>query len=204
MRRLRRRVPRRDARRRPAREHARRHVGARQGRLARRAPACGASSSERGQLTLRVWQSIPADLVDAGRGASGCAPGSAARCSGVGYLKVFMDGTLGSQTALDARRQRRADHERRGAGRDRPPRRRGRASRSASTRSATARTAKRSTRSRRRRTSGGHSASATGSSTASCSRPRTCRASRSSASRAPCSSRTRLPTAISPTGSGPG
>lgn len=51
----------------------------------------------RGSLSLRVWQSIPADQLD------GVAPtglrsglGSLVR---LGYLKAFMDGTLGSQTA---------------------------------------------------------------------------------------------------------
>ena len=40
----------------------------------------------------------------AARASSTCAAGSATSGCGVGYLKAFMDGTLGSQTALDARR----------------------------------------------------------------------------------------------------
>jgi predicted amidohydrolase YtcJ len=53
---------------------------------------------EEGSLSLRVWQSIPHDLVDRARDLhfhSGFG-GSYVR---VGYLKAFMDGTLGSQTA---------------------------------------------------------------------------------------------------------
>jgi predicted amidohydrolase YtcJ len=51
-----------------------------------------------GALTLRVWQSLPADHVDelAGLGMrSGLGDGMLR----IGYLKAFMDGTLGSQTA---------------------------------------------------------------------------------------------------------
>jgi predicted amidohydrolase YtcJ len=49
-------------------------------------------------LTLRVWQSFPADLVDRldDLGLRGGFGGPMLR---VGYLKAFMDGTLGSQTA---------------------------------------------------------------------------------------------------------
>jgi predicted amidohydrolase YtcJ len=49
-------------------------------------------------LTLRVWQSFPADHVDrlAELGLRGGFGGPMLR---VGYLKAFMDGTLGSQTA---------------------------------------------------------------------------------------------------------
>ena len=53
---------------------------------------------ERGQLSLRVWQSIPADLVDHAA-AVGLRSGLGSPYLRVGYLKVFMDGTLGSQTA---------------------------------------------------------------------------------------------------------
>ncbi|HEX3806688.1 MAG TPA: amidohydrolase [Gaiellaceae bacterium] len=53
---------------------------------------------ERGQLSLRVWQSIPHDLVDAAR-AIGLRSGFGSPLVRLGYLKVFMDGTLGSQTA---------------------------------------------------------------------------------------------------------
>jgi predicted amidohydrolase YtcJ len=54
---------------------------------------------EEGQLTLRVWQSLPHDrldrLADLGLGA-----GLGDDRLRLGYLKVFMDGTLGSRTAL--------------------------------------------------------------------------------------------------------
>jgi predicted amidohydrolase YtcJ len=50
---------------------------------ARGAPEAFAALRDPGELTLRVWQSVPD--VDPGRG---------------GYVKVFMDGTLGSRTAL--------------------------------------------------------------------------------------------------------
>ncbi|HZP72210.1 MAG TPA: amidohydrolase [Gaiellaceae bacterium] len=53
---------------------------------------------ERGQLSLRVWQSIPADLLDSAR-AVGLRSGLGSPLLRLGYLKVFMDGTLGSQTA---------------------------------------------------------------------------------------------------------
>jgi predicted amidohydrolase YtcJ len=53
---------------------------------------------ERGQLTLRVWQSIPADLVESAQ-AVGLRSGLGSPMLRLGYLKVFMDGTLGSQTA---------------------------------------------------------------------------------------------------------
>ena len=49
-------------------------------------------------LPLRVWQSVPAENVDR-LGEIGIASGLGERVR-VGYLKVFMDGTLGSQTAL--------------------------------------------------------------------------------------------------------
>ena len=51
-----------------------------------------------GTLSLRVWQSLPYDHV--GRLAElGIAPGLGDDLFRIGYLKVFMDGTLGSQTA---------------------------------------------------------------------------------------------------------
>ena len=53
---------------------------------------------ERGQLTLRVWQSIPHDLVVQARDV-GLRSGLGSPYLRLGYLKVFMDGTLGSQTA---------------------------------------------------------------------------------------------------------
>src|SRR6266542_6415689 len=52
-----------------------------------------------GSLTLRVWQSLPADRVDELR-SLGITSGFGSSMLRVGYLKVFMDGTLGSQTAL--------------------------------------------------------------------------------------------------------
>jgi predicted amidohydrolase YtcJ len=53
---------------------------------------------ERGALTLRVWQSIPHDRLDEAV-AVGLRSGFGSPHLRVGYLKVFMDGTLGSQTA---------------------------------------------------------------------------------------------------------
>ena len=50
-------------------------------------------------LTLRVWQSAPADQVEALR-AVGVSSGLGSPLLRIGYLKAFMDGTLGSQTAL--------------------------------------------------------------------------------------------------------
>ena len=49
-------------------------------------------------LTLRVWQSLPAEQVDALAGL-GLRSGFGNELLRVGYLKAFMDGTLGSQTA---------------------------------------------------------------------------------------------------------
>jgi predicted amidohydrolase YtcJ len=57
-----------------------------------------AKLEERGQLSLRVWQSIPADTVDHAA-AIGLRSGVGSPFLRVGYLKAFMDGTLGSQTA---------------------------------------------------------------------------------------------------------
>jgi hypothetical protein len=52
-----------------------------------------------GSLTVRVWQSLPAEQVDDLR-ALGIRSGFGSSLLRIGYLKVFMDGTLGSQTAL--------------------------------------------------------------------------------------------------------
>jgi predicted amidohydrolase YtcJ len=52
-----------------------------------------------GSLTLRVWQSLPAEQV-ADLRALGIRSGFGSPLLRIGYLKVFMDGTLGSQTAL--------------------------------------------------------------------------------------------------------
>ena len=53
-----------------------------------------------GSLTLRVWQSIPHELRRRRRVSSASARASGSPLLRLGYLKVFMDGTLGSQTAL--------------------------------------------------------------------------------------------------------
>jgi predicted amidohydrolase YtcJ len=51
-----------------------------------------------GGLTLRVWQSLPAEHVD-DVASLGLRSGFGDELLRVGYLKAFMDGTLGSQTA---------------------------------------------------------------------------------------------------------
>jgi len=51
-----------------------------------------------GSLTLRVWQSLPAERVGELR-TLGLRSGFGSPLVRVGYLKVFMDGTLGSRTA---------------------------------------------------------------------------------------------------------
>jgi predicted amidohydrolase YtcJ len=53
---------------------------------------------DEGSLTLRVWQSVPAEQVDE-LAALGIRSGFGDDLVRVGYLKAFMDGTLGSQTA---------------------------------------------------------------------------------------------------------
>jgi predicted amidohydrolase YtcJ len=53
---------------------------------------------DEGSLHLRVWQSIPADQVDHAA-ALRLRSGFGDELVRVGYLKAFMDGTLGSQTA---------------------------------------------------------------------------------------------------------
>jgi predicted amidohydrolase YtcJ len=53
---------------------------------------------ERGALSLRVWQSIPYDKLDDAV-SIGMRSGMGSPYLRLGYLKVFMDGTLGSQTA---------------------------------------------------------------------------------------------------------
>ena len=53
---------------------------------------------EQGSLPLRVWQSVPADRLPELRALS-LRSGFGSSLLRVGYLKVFMDGTLGSQTA---------------------------------------------------------------------------------------------------------
>ncbi|HVM69715.1 MAG TPA: amidohydrolase [Gaiellaceae bacterium] len=54
---------------------------------------------DEGNLSLRVWGSIPADLVGHAE-ALALRSGFGDEWLRVGYLKCFMDGTLGSQTAL--------------------------------------------------------------------------------------------------------
>jgi predicted amidohydrolase YtcJ len=54
---------------------------------------------ESGELTLRVWQSIPAERLPHLR-ELGLRSGFGDELLRAGYLKVFMDGTLGSATAL--------------------------------------------------------------------------------------------------------
>ncbi len=53
---------------------------------------------DEGSLTLRVWQSVPAEQVDE-LAALRIRSGFGDDLVRVGYLKAFMDGTLGSQTA---------------------------------------------------------------------------------------------------------
>jgi hypothetical protein len=53
---------------------------------------------DEGALTLRVWQSLPADQVDE-LAALHIRSGFGDDLVRIGYLKAFMDGTLGSQTA---------------------------------------------------------------------------------------------------------
>ncbi len=53
---------------------------------------------ERGRLSLRVWQSIPHHALDAAVSV-GLRSGFGSPLVRLGYLKVFMDGTLGSRTA---------------------------------------------------------------------------------------------------------
>jgi predicted amidohydrolase YtcJ len=53
---------------------------------------------ERGSLSLRVWQSIPYEKLD-DAASIGMRSGMGSPYLRLGYLKVFMDGTLGSQTA---------------------------------------------------------------------------------------------------------
>jgi predicted amidohydrolase YtcJ len=51
-----------------------------------------------GELTLRVWQSLPAERMDELAAAPERRPAPGARLR-AGYVKAFMDGTLGSRTA---------------------------------------------------------------------------------------------------------
>jgi predicted amidohydrolase YtcJ len=60
----------------------------------RHAPELFAALRDDGALTLRVWQSLPADRLD-----DGIAPDLDGGLLRIGYVKAFMDGTLGSRTA---------------------------------------------------------------------------------------------------------
>ncbi len=101
----------------------------------------------RDELTLRVWQSQPADRLPQLR-AVGLRSGFGDDMLRLGYLKLFMDGTLGSATArlLDGSGVELTSRERLEEVVARPPRRAGRWP---CMRSATAPTAPRSTPSRR-------------------------------------------------------
>ena len=156
-----------------------------------------------GQLTLRVWQSLPHSQVE-GLRALGIRSGFGSPLLRVGYLKAFMDGTLGSGTALmlDGSGVRITSSEELAE---------------IVLRGAECRLPGGSPCDRRRRQSRGprrlrkdavgrgpRSASATGSNMRSSSHPKISPASRSSASPARCSSRTPRRIATSPTTSGPG
>ncbi|HEY4412055.1 MAG TPA: amidohydrolase family protein, partial [Gaiellaceae bacterium] len=63
-----------------------------------RAPGLWQTLDEHGGLTLRVWQSVPHETLPA-LGALSLRSGLGSPMLRIGYLKAFMDGTLGSQTA---------------------------------------------------------------------------------------------------------
>ena len=60
----------------------------------RGAPELFAALREAGDLTLRVWQSLPAERLP-----DGITPQLDDPFLRIGYVKAFMDGTLGSRTA---------------------------------------------------------------------------------------------------------
>ena len=60
----------------------------------RGAPELFAALRDAGELTLRVWQSLPAERLP-----DGIAPELGDPFLRIGYVKAFMDGTLGSRTA---------------------------------------------------------------------------------------------------------
>ncbi len=66
---------------------------------ARGAPEAFGRLAGAGELTLRVWQSLPLDALDALEAAGRRPDAPGAGMLRVGYLKGFMDGTLGSRTA---------------------------------------------------------------------------------------------------------
>ncbi len=64
------------------------------------APAIWNEVRDRGKLGIRVWQSVPPDRISAYEDArASSVPGDFLR---IGYVKVFVDGSLGSGTALMA------------------------------------------------------------------------------------------------------
>jgi predicted amidohydrolase YtcJ len=63
------------------------------------APRLWQQLDEQGALGVRVWQSLPHDRIGALE-ETGLRSGIGDDAVKVGYLKVFMDGTLGSETAL--------------------------------------------------------------------------------------------------------
>ncbi|MFL5960548.1 MAG: amidohydrolase [Gaiellaceae bacterium] len=64
---------------------------------------------QQGSLPLRVWQSTPADRLGDLRSV-GLRSGAGSALLRLGYLKAFMDGTLGSQTAWLTRSSRGGSH----------------------------------------------------------------------------------------------
>ena len=158
---------------------------------------------ESGELTLRVWQSIPAERLPHLR-ELGLRSGFGDDLLRAGYLKVFMDGTLGSATArlLDGSgveitsSERLAEIVREAAAAGWPVgvHAIGDAANRAALDAFEATAAR----------AGGRSGCASGSSTPSCSMPPSCRASRRSGWRPRSSSATHPRTATSPTASGRG
>ena len=78
------------------------------------APGIFQRIAERDGLTLRVWQSLPYERLPELE-ALGVHSGIGDDFLRIGYLKAFMDGTLGSQTAWMLDGSGVDDHERRGA-----------------------------------------------------------------------------------------
>ena len=159
--------------------------------------------AEDGALSLRVWQSLPYDHVERLE-EIGFRSGIGDDLLRIGYLKVFMDGTLGSQTARLLDGSGVADHESRATRRDRARRGPRRLAGRECTRSGISRTGRRSTRSRRLARIGPRSDFGRESSTRSSSPRRTSRASASSGSPPRFSSAMRRPIGTSRTGTGPG
>ena len=83
------------------------------------APGIFQRVAERDGLTLRVWQSIPYERLPELE-ALGIHSGIGDDFLRIGYLKAFMDGTLGSQTAWMLDGSGVVDHERRRARRGHP------------------------------------------------------------------------------------